>query len=422
MPNRTAPQPRRRPKRDDNTARIPRPVLAPDILRAEPPVAMPPGSIRMVTDDQPLPAHDSNALGRVDPARSQLGWTWAHEDAGLSMMALWLERASGKGEDAQPTFLYDPHRRTGLLATYDGTGGSGSATVRTDETGRELSGAFLAARLARRATESWFGDSLNGAPPASPEADLHDVLQRRFGAEVELGIHSSDKFTGSLRRELPTTLAATAFHNGGDGQLHVSNLWAGDSRCHVLTPSAGLQQLTVDDSPIMDALDAIVHDAPMSNVVCADRAFTINRRDLTLPRPSVLISSTDGCFGYVATPAHFEYLLLHTLEAASSAAAWADLVLAQIDQFTGDDASLVLAAVGWSSFAELRASFAPRAEQVLAEHWAPFDGVAPDDRETFSDVRLASWTRYKPYYEHYLPNPETNPETAPSMAGQREEG
>src|SRR5262249_22927824 len=158
------------------------------------------------------------------------------------------------------------------------------------------------------------------AAPTHPEADLHDVLQGRFSAEVESGIHSSDKFAGSLRRELPTTLAATAFHNGGDGQLHVSALWAGDSRCHVLSPTAGMQQLTVDDSPSTDALDAIVNDAPMSNVICADREFTVHRLDFRLPKPAILVSSTDGCFGYVATPAHFEYLLLQALQRANSTA------------------------------------------------------------------------------------------------------
>lgn len=375
---------------------------------------LPRGSIRIVTADEPAPSDADGRVGRVDPSRSALGWTWAHEQRGLMVMALWLERRSGKGEDAQPSFLFDPTLGTGMLATYDGTGGSGSALVRTTSSGRELSGAFLAARLARSATEEWFARSLDdGQPDAPPEQQLHDTLSLRFVTERDRGLTASEKFAGSLRRELPTTLAASAFH-AGNGRLSVTSLWAGDSRCHVLTPRAGLQQLTVDDSPVTDALEAIITDAPMTNVVSADREFKINRRNFDLAGQSVLISSTDGCFGYVATPAHYEYLLLQGLRTASSPTAWGEAVLSQLDNFTGDDASLVLAAFGWKSFEHLRHDFTERTQLLHADHWTPFNGIANGDREHLLAARNASWQSYRPLYSQYLPRPEA---AAPSAAG-----
>jgi len=389
----------------DRTLEIPRPTLIPPILRPEPPVPLPDGSILIVTDDQSIPP-DGAAGGRIDPLRSESGWTWAHEQPNVTVMALWLERSSGHGEDAQPSFLFDPALGTGLLATYDGTGGSGSAPVRTSRSGRELSGAFLAARLARRATEAWFAGSLEGPRDETPpEVELHDALQARFAAEFHKGLSSSDKFAGSLRRELPTTLAAAAFH-AEDHTLSIASLWAGDSRCHLLTPSGGLQQLTIDDSPVTDALESIITDAPMTNVICADREFTVHRRNFETRLPALLISSTDGCFGYVATPAHYEYLLLQGLQSATSVQSWGRTVLDQLDNFTADDASLVIAAFGWPDFDSLKQSFQERTATLRVEHWEPFTGLDLDDRDQLTLARQASWRSYRHHYERYLPPPE----------------
>ena len=347
---------------------------------------------------------------------TDIGWTWSHDEPDLAVMALWLERKPGEGEDAQPSFVFDPSRGTGMLATYDGTGGSGSAAVRTTSSGREISGAKVAARLARHATESWFAESLEAhQPDLAPEAQLHDALLHRMDIESQRGLQSSDRFTGSLKRELPTTLAATAFHTDGT-MLSIASLWAGDSRCHVLTPGSGLQQLTVDDSPVTDALEAIITDAPMTNLVCADREFTINRLNTVVAQPAVLVSSTDGCFGYVATPAHFEYLILQGLQAANSIDDWGQAILAQLDRFTGDDASLVVVAIGWPSFNHLRQSFEARTQHLHAEHWAPFAGITGADRDRLNTARADSWSTYRPLYEQHLPR-LVPPEHSPAQGG-----
>ena len=146
-----------------------------------------------------------------------------------------------------------------------------------------------------------------------------------------------------------------------------------------------------------DALELIRNDGPMSNLVSADRSFTVNHAAYRLAKPVALIAATDGCFGYVRTPAHFEYLLLHTLAEADDPAAWARAILRALSGFTGDDASVVVASLGCPSFAELQTSLSPRHHYLHEHHWVPFAAPHVDAAE-FERLRSASWDAYRPLY------------------------
>lgn len=408
----------------------PEPLVPPVPSPGPPDPTFPSGSIH-IGIGEPHAGADARSMAhdgrRLEPVRSDDGWVWGHEEPGLVVSGLWLERRAGKGEDAQPTFVFDPVSGKGLLATYDGTGGSGAAPAQIGADGEDVSGAFVAGRLARRVTEAWFAGVL-AAPSsdAAPDMALHDELAVRFAHEATLGTQSSAKFAGSLRRELPTTLAATRFRVGG-ATVSAAAIWAGDSRCHVLLPDSGLQQLTVDDTSIHDALEAITTDAPMTNLVSADRSFQLGHRTFEFATPVVLVSSTDGCFGYVATPAHFEYLLLEALQSATTADEWAARMLAQLENFTGDDASLVLVAVGWRDLDEVKRAFADRTAHLQLQHWAPFAHLQPADHDQLTTLRMTSWRQYKQLYEEHLPRPaerspspvavDDPPETATDSSG-----
>jgi len=353
---------------------------------------------------------------RIPPQPIDVGLTWSATVPNLQAIALWTEKVPGKGEDAEPTFLYDTVAQRGLIATYDGMGGAGSAPARRRRDGTELSGAFIASRLARAATQNWFqAQSSRIADPASLAAGLRDELSNQLAVERERCIPSSTKISGSLRRELPTTLAAIGFQVDPNGGMVAVSMWAGDSRTHLLTPHAGMQQLTRDDTPDGDALSLLINDAPMTNVVGADRPFVINDHTLQLQVPAVLVAATDGCFGYVATPAHYELLLLRALKRATTLDEWASLLATELAGFASDDTSLALVAVGYRDFADLRQSFAPRAQQLQAEHAAPFAGASPDDHQAFASLRQASWHQYRVGYEQLLPGgPSPSREGAPA--------
>jgi hypothetical protein len=339
----------------------------------------------------------------ITPDQRENGRAWALHDQDLVAAAMWSTPGGGAGEDADPSLLFDWDSGLGLVAAYDGVGGAGAGIVEQAADGSPRSGAYVAARAVREATEQWFLDSLaRRSDESPPDVALHRALRDRLAIESSRLGPASGRLAGSLVRQLPTTIAGAAFRVRGDDVVALS-LWAGDSRCHALTPDDGLQQLTVDDTPNPDALEAIVTDSPMTNMVCADRPFTINAKRHSLRRPVVLVAATDGCFGYLATPAHFEYLLLETLTASSDPDDWADRLLATIHGVAGDDASMALVALGFSGFAELRDAFSDRRSMLEREHWDPVVGVDPADRETFTAARAHSWDAYRLDYEARLP-------------------
>lgn len=342
----------------------------------------------------------SSSSPRVEPRTGDSTCTWSLERAGTLGIGLWLEQRSGQGEDAAPTILVDPQADDVLVAVYDGVGGAGSAPGRERPDGTTVSSAFLAARRARSSTESWFG-GLDPASDGPPGAMLHEDLLSGLEAERAVHLPVSTRIAGSMRRLLPTTLAAVRAQADDGGRRQVSAFWAGDSRGYVLKPTPGLQVLTVDDTPTIDALEALVNDAPLSNMVCADRPFEVHERSITSDGPLVILAATDGCFGYLATPAHFELLLLQSLQRSADVDEWSRRLLASVKAVAADDASLGMLALGWGSFADLRSAFATRAHDLEVTHGRPFEGLEPGDRTRLVAAREESWERYRGgYHEH----------------------
>jgi hypothetical protein len=257
--------------------------------------------------------------------------------------------------------------------------------------------AWVAARRTRAIVEDWF---VRNGPDGDPRV-LVDALATRLAD----GTEAKARIRGSIHREFPSTMAGISFAVGPD-EVRWNALWAGDSRCYVAEPDAGLQQLSRDDVAITDGLELLVQDPPMTNMVCAGRKFRVNAMPGHAPLPCVLLCATDGCFGYVETPAMFELLLLETLESAQDSRHWAALLADRISSATRDDASLVLVALGFADLDVLKASFRARLHLLRAEHGARMADVPPDDRTALVAARERSWSSYRADYERRLPRPD----------------
>ena len=70
------------------------------------------------------------------------------------------------------------------------------------------------------------------------------------------------------------------------------------------------------------------------------------------------MGATDGCFGYVPTPMHFEDLVLRHLAAARNVDAWSAGLQEEISAITGDDAAMAVLGVG-ADFKEFKDLVAP---------------------------------------------------------------
>ncbi|MFC5949801.1 PP2C family protein-serine/threonine phosphatase [Pseudonocardia lutea] len=329
-----------------------------------------------------------------------------------------LGRIAGAGEDSDPV-LRDG-RELGLVAVFDGMGGAGGTVYETPDGPR--TGAYLASRVARDVVEQrlvalldpdW---NLDGAATAADlRRSLRTALQERL---AELRAPASG-LRSRLLRALPTTIAVAALQRRErDGRQWSCHLfWAGDSRVYAFEPGGGACQLTRDD--IRDSGDAMANlreDSVVSNAVSADTDFVVHHRRTELTAPFLVMAATDGCFGYVPSPMHFEHLVLASLRDSHDTDGWSAAVQARIGAVTGDDASMAVLGIG-ADHDTFRALFAPRTAELERRWITPLDGLDADVREQerkLEELREARrkrraqlWAAYKPGYERHLAPPTT---------------
>jgi serine/threonine protein phosphatase PrpC len=336
-----------------------------------------------------------------------------------------FEHRPGLGEDAEPLLvLASP--TTGLCAVFDGLGSAGAEMFTTPAGPR--SGAWVAAQAAREAVRSrtdllsvrsrgWnvgLGESnpYVEQPPPAPRPDLSTeilaAIARKLPDKAENGAGSS-RVKSRLIKALPTTMAAAWFDlDAGE----VTTAWAGDSRVYILMPTAGLRQVTTDDLETgADALENLTQDSPMSNCISAGAGFTIHERHLNFDPPAILLAASDGCFGYVPTPLHFELMLLSTMSGALSWQDWQERLQAAIGRAAGDDATLAGFALGWRDFSECRDAYAPRLRRC-ADQARNYDALATEvsrlqprlesARAGLATARQQLWDEYRTSYESLL--------------------
>jgi serine/threonine protein phosphatase PrpC len=325
--------------------------------------------------------------------------TWDYATELVQVAAVWTEKKKGRGEDAPPTAL--SHRAgRGVLAVYDGVGGAGARSVGSTPDQQEVSGAFVASRVAHFALEDWFVTT-RAQRPITDSAGLESAILARLRAT---GITRGSKVIGTMVRHLPTTLAAIEYELIGR-DLNLVSRWAGDSRAYVLDPAEGLHVVTRDDTEETDALNQLANDPPMTNMICADRRFRINEFPLinVVQLPTVILCATDGFFHYVETPAHFEYVLLYTMNMAASLHEWAAQLAEHAQGFSADDASLVIAAFGYPSFPAMQQAFAQRGHALVEKYIAPLHKTGARSKQRQPPAtRQSLWEEYRTGYEKLI--------------------
>ncbi|MGW3100885.1 serine/threonine protein phosphatase [Streptomyces sp. NPDC001100] len=378
--------------------------------QARPPLPSSTGAGSATLTPGPDPSTGPSGAPRTPPRPA-----WGAHAGLLHVASVWTERVPGHGEDAEPFLAHHWESGQGMLAVFDGSGGAGAAPAWQAPDGTSRTSAWVGARTARLATECWLHDVTRGRQDAEPQS-LHAYLKYFLHKAPQ----RQSKIGGTMRRQLPTTLAGVHYQIvEGEREIELRPLWAGDSRAYALLPESGLHVLTRDHTRESDALELLRSDPPMTNLVCADRDFDIDTQHLITPLPCVLVAATDGFFGYVHTPADFEYLLLRTMQQAGTAAEWAHLLRHEVESYTADDASLALLMLGYPDFGDLRSRFAPRLKRLTDQvSWGRPSAltIAPDPtanpHETAARIKAwqdRSWQAYRRDYESRLPPPPEEP-------------
>ena len=325
------------------------------------------------------------------------------------MFKFCFDKIEGKGQDADPTLcqLQDKF----LLAVYDGMG---SASIEYEYEDEKRALAYWASLFTKQVTELIFSENTNSI-------DFVTRLEEHLKLELKEKIKKLEKtplkFKGNLaNRRLPTTIAGILCDLQ---QNKLVTFWAGDSRCFLLN-SNGLVQLSKDDVVTnSDALENLINDAPLSNFINADIDFTIHQDVREIEKPCLLITSTDGSFGYLESPAHFEYQILKNLVHAFNIDEWKANLSEELRKVAADDISLSLLSIGYdeNNFDKLKSDLQNRFQELESIFIIPLEKfnkqITENDqllnltknklnqlKEEKNILRKSLWEKYKQNYEY----------------------
>lgn len=322
-----------------------------------------------------------------------------------------IEKREGHGEDSNPLFLFK--EKFCAVGVFDGMGGSGAATCRS-EFGDNHTKAYVASRIIEEAVFCYMDNAKSVSDICA--TGIQCVAKSRLEQEKQNYPAKVSGLRSKLVREYPTTLAVVTCENKEDGSAIVNSYWAGDSR-NYLWNSEGFFQISKDDLDTeLDPLENLRNDGALSNCVCADREFEINFKSITVSKPFIILSATDGCFGYFPTPMHFHEVLLTGLKLSENVTAWENFIKKEICNVTGDDIALSLCAVGFEDFNSLKASF----ENEIIEGFDELGNlkneisnleISLDQKKVELEKKIQSeWNSYKLNYMKYIVTVSSNVE------------
>lgn len=323
------------------------------------------------------------------------------------------EKKEGWGEDSNP-ILYT-NNDTVLTGVFDGMGGAGGAECESDfsHDGIHMTKAYVGSRIVRDAIEKAIQENPTLLFFQHLSEELESIIACRYTEEKKkYPAKSKAGLRSSLIKEYPTTLAMTCVNQTAKG-YEIKSLWAGDSR-NYLWKKEGLFQISIDDlKGNLDPMQNLREDAPMSNCIQADAPFRINYRDIILEAKEkfIVISATDGCFGYYPSPMDFEKVLAETLEMSNSIQDFKECLTSKFAVVTADDFSFAIAAIGFKDFTDMKKSLSPSNRKVK-EYFNKrnyYEGKLKKFEEKIEHLKkgvnqemMALWPEYKDSYLKFM--------------------
>lgn len=338
---------------------------------------------------------------------------------GLKFM---IEKREGHGEDSNPLFLIKEDFYA--VGVFDGMGGSGATTC-VSEYGNDHTKAYVASRIIKEAVFNYLNNA-NCYSDINSEG-IWNTAKSRLEQEKSNYPTKVSGLRSKLVRDYPTTLAIVTCNLVDDGISTIDSYWAGDSR-NYLWNSEGFYQISKDDLDVdNDPLENLRNDGALSNCICADRAFQINNKRINVKGPFIIISATDGCFGYFITPMHFHEVLLTGLKLSGDVSEWENFVKAEMCKVTGDDVSLSLCAIGFEDFESLKTSFSNDTivgfDEIssLQSEITELEISIKEKKTQLENSIQAGWNNYKISYMKYIDQALNEEESSIGLTSENEE-
>ncbi len=299
------------------------------------------------------------------------------------------EMVADKGED---NYYCSMETQAAMISVFDGCGGLG--TKRYERFGGRK-GAYMASRLVSGAVHDWFNSNATKHWSNSDELilSINSYIASAFSVCKEYAKDTS-LIRGSLVRDFPTTAVMVLLQPEKDGVIaHI--MWAGDSRAYLLDKD-GLAQLTIDDVDNTDAMDNLKNDGALNNLLSADGKYKINYKKVYIDKPVTLFVATDGCFGYIASPMEFEYLILKNIIESRTPELLCNNLKMDIAEYTGDDFALGAVSMFYGDYKNMQQELLGRMRFIETQYIKPLCDNHSDENA------YALWRKYKPNYERYM--------------------
>ena len=267
-----------------------------------------------------------------------------------------VPKKENEGEDADPICNVDDNLNWGVIATFDGMGGAGAKKYKHISTGIEHTSAYWGSRAVKECVEDLIQKRPKGKCPTQwVILNLHECIKNKLNDAILEFSNANGSVLSKMTRKLPTTMAMSIYEIKED-DVEITTLWAGDSRVYLLLRDT-IEILTIDDANAEDddPFSPMNMDLAMNNAISQDREFRINKSFKTMQMatetPFLLISATDGCFGYYKNPLEFEAMLRTSLSNANNENEYLENIKQSIiENIQQDDFSISIVGFGDSDF------------------------------------------------------------------------